>query len=261
MKFTGYVDKNSILHRTEPRVKILWFMTLTLLVVLYRNLHVLCLLLAGCIITWVASKLYKEVLGLLKRLSPLLIMAFLTWVFIGSFESNNPTALFSFGDVLAIEAYDLEKAIVSTIRIFLMVSVFYTLIMTTDFSELITGLRKLGIPYRAAFMVGLVFQIMPIMISEFQTIANAQRSRGLELDKGTIIVRIKNYSTILFPLFIRSIQMGQNISLSMYLYKLDFSKKRSSFKDISLSKLDVQFCFFFILLYVSAVFVGIIFQI
>ena len=69
------------------------------------------------------------------------------------------------------------------LRIFLMISSFYTVILTTNFSEIILGLQKWKIPYALAFGIGLVFQIIPMIITELKAIMEAQSSRGLEIEE------------------------------------------------------------------------------
>lgn len=255
MKFNGYVHKSSLLHRMEPRVKIIWFVVMTLMTVYYKNLLVLGLFIAGCGLLWGISRLGREIAGMLKRLAPMLVLAFLTWLLIGSFQHSGGAALLHYGR-FTMEEGDLLTALTASARIFLMVSVFYTLIMTTNFSEIIFGLQKLRLPFKAAFMCGLVFQIIPMMISEFQTIADAQRARGLELDKGGLVKRIKSYSVILFPLFVRAIQSGQSISLSMHIYRLNFKQKRSSFRSFRVTAADIRFMAGFAALWVLAVYLG-----
>lgn len=245
----------------EPRVKILWFVGMTLMVVFTYNPFVLALLLLSSFTIWGISGLWKDVLNLLRQLWPLLALACCTWVIIGAFQENSATNIIVKTDFLSLERVDVQKALVSVMRIFLMVSTFYTLIMTTDFSSLIHGLRKLRIPYPAAFMIGLTLQIIPIMIHEFQTISSAQRSRGLELEKGGLIQRIKNYSKILFPLFIRSIHMGHSLSLSMHLNDLDLKRKRSSYKEIKLTSLDVKFVFGAVIIWAASIYIGYVFPI
>ena len=122
-----------------------------------------------------------------------------------------------------------------------MISSFYTVLLTTNFSEMILGLRKWHIPYSVAFAIGLIFQIIPITIKELQAIMDAQSSRGLEIDKCGWATKVKNYVTFSFPLLFRVISKGQSISLAMHYYKLDFSVKRTAYKAIRASRLDVYF--------------------
>ncbi|WP_276352140.1 energy-coupling factor transporter transmembrane component T family protein [Cohnella caldifontis] len=255
MKFNGYVNRSTLLHRVDPRVKISWFLGMTILTVISRNPYVLGMLLAGSLLLWTLSGLVKEAGGMARRLLPLLAMAFVTWLLIGMAKNGGEAALLTVGS-WELEPADLWKAAVSACRIFLMVSSFYTLIMATNFSEMIYGLQKFRVPFKAAFMVGLVFQIIPMMISEFQTIADAQRARGLELDKGGIAVRIRRYSAVLFPLFIRTIQSGQAIALSMHLYGLQFARRRSAYQKFRISGKDIRFAAFYVVLWSIAVYCG-----
>lgn len=256
MKFTGYVNQNTLLHRLDPRIKILWFLGVTVLTVFTRNLPALIVLLAGALSMWLLSGLLREVGSMVRKFLPLLVMAFVTWIVIGAANDSGGAVLFSAGSI-QLEQADLIRALVSTCRIFLMVSSFYTLIMTTNFSEMIYGLQRFGIPFKAAFMCGLVLQIIPMMIAEFQTIADAQRARGLELDKGGIVTRIRKYSTVLFPLFIRTIQAGQSLALAMHLYQLQFTRRRTSHRQFRIARMDWGFLAVHLVLWTLAVNVGI----
>ena len=89
-----------------------------------------------------------------------------------------------------------------------MISSFYTVLLTTNFSEMILGLRKWHIPYSVAFAIGLIFQIIPITIKELQAIMDAQSSRGLEIDKCGWATKVKNYVTFSFPLLFASITIS-----------------------------------------------------
>ena len=77
-----------------------------------------------------------------------------------------------------------------------------TVIITTNFSDIILGLRKIKVPYIVAFGVGMIFQIIPVIVGEFNAIMDAQKSRGLELEqaRGKIQKYCKNYVTMSFPL-------------------------------------------------------------
>ena len=98
----------------------------------------------------------------------------------------------------------------------------------------------------------LVFQVIPNIVREFHTIIDAQRSRGLETDKGSLIRRAGNYCLILVPLFIRVLGTAQNMTLSMYIYRLNFKTPRSSLKNIQSSTTDTVFLTGHILFYAVA---------
>jgi len=137
--------------------------------------------------------------------------------------------------------YDFYKGAVYALRIFLMISSFYTVLITTNFSEIILGLQKWHVSYAIAFGIGLVFQIIPMIITELNAIMEAQSSRGLEIEDCGWATKIKNYVTFSLPLLFRVISKGQAISLAMHYYQLDFSVKRGTYKAIKASRYDALF--------------------
>jgi energy-coupling factor transport system permease protein len=77
------------------------------------------------------------------------------------------------------------------------------------------------------FTLGLTLRHISTFSDEYITIKEAQTSRGLELDKGFLIKRIRNYIPVLIPLLIRSIENAERLSLAMDLKLFSFDKKPS----------------------------------
>lgn len=251
MNWLEYMDKDTFFHRLSPVTKILWFVLVSVMAAFLRDFTQIVLLLLPMFWIWWKSELLHRTALLFKNLLPILLFAFIMWLTIGAFHTDSKDAapLYQSGSI-TLETVDFSNSIATVLRIFLMVSVFYTLIVTTNFSEIIYGLRRLKLPYPAAFGVGLVFQVIPNIVREFHTIIDAQRSRGLETDKGSLIRRAGNYCLLLVPLFIRVLGTAQNMTLSMYIYRLNFKMPRSSVKDIHAGKADTLFLAGHILFYI-----------
>lgn len=250
-----YLDLNTLMHRLTPAVKLVWFVVSAVIVAVCQDLTVALFMAVFFVVLWYTTRLHKQVFGLLKSLFPYLFMIFLVWVLIMAFsEDGRFPPIFQWG-IICIDWADLGRGLMTFIRVFLMISSFYLLIMTTNFSEIISGLNKLFIPYKVAFSVGLVFQAIPIMINEYETIVDAQRSRGLEIDKGGILTRIKNYAVVLLPLFVRVLNKSQNMTTSMFVYKLDLSGKRMPFKDMKAGSKDFIFILLWVVLWAAAIYI------
>lgn len=248
MDFLQYVDMDSILHRLDPRTKFFFFISMAVVTSLVKTGVALGFLLIVFIGIWTKCKIGKYILILLKKMKILLLFIFLVWVLMGAFSVNGGTVLFgtsfkvfNHDFVISFETIDLYKSFVLSLRIFLMISSFYTVIISTNFSQIILGLQKTKVPYSVAFGIGLVFQIIPMIIKEFTTIMEAQSSRGLEIDKCNAVDKVKNYVTVSLPLLFRVLSKGHSISLAMHYYKLNFSIKRTAYKDIHLSRNDAAF--------------------
>jgi len=252
MDYLKYVDKDSLLHRLDPRTKFAFFIIMSVLTSLVKSGVALLFLLAFFIGLWSICKIGKEISVLLSKLKVLLLFILLLWIVLGAFKPMEVDIGFIIfqkdfpvlnGNTISVclDWHDFYKGIVYSLRIFIMISSFYTVLLTTNFSEIILGLQKWHIPYAVSFGIGLVFQIIPIIITELQAIMDAQSSRGLEIDKCGWVVKIKNYITFSLPLLFRVISKAQSISLAMHYYQLNFSVKRTAYKLIKTTRHDLYF--------------------
>ncbi len=264
MDYLKYVDGNSFLHNLDPRTKFLFFIVMAVLTSLTKSGVALLFLFLFFVGIWCLCAIQKHMLILFGKLKVLLAFIFLLWFFIGLFQRPEMAGGLVFyqavipmpgnGEItICFDWYDIYKGAVYALRIFLMISSFYTVLLTTNFSEIILGLQKWNISYAFAFGIGLVFQIIPMIIAELKAIMEAQSSRGLEIEKCGWVVKIKNYVTFSLPLLFRVISKGQAISLAMHYYQLDFSIHRSAYKKIRACRKDA----FFVLANIAAIIITI----
>ncbi|MCO7175367.1 energy-coupling factor transporter transmembrane component T family protein [Sporolactobacillus kofuensis] len=246
--FLQYVDLNTYLHRLDPRTKFLFFIIMSILTSFVKSGVALLFLFLVFLAIWLVGRIGQYMLVLLDKIKVLLLFIFLLWLVLGIFTINEGPVLFRtafsiFGHpfVVSLEAFDFYKGAVYALRIFLMISAFYTVILTTNFSQIILGLRSWKVPYAIAFGVGLVFQIIPMIVQEFATIMEAQKSRGLEVDKCSTFAKLKNYVIVSLPLLFRVLSKGHAISLAMHYYKLNFKVQRTAYKMIKATSSDLFF--------------------
>lgn len=249
-----YVNRDTLLHRMNPLTKFIFFLLMAVTTSFMKNGFALLFLFASLTIIWCVSKIQKEMFSIFAKLKWLMVFIVVLWIVMGAFtQDSNSMVLFHKG-IISLEMYDFYKGFLYAIRLFMMVATFFTVIVTTNFSEIILGLRRIKIPYAVAFGIGLVFQMIPIVIKEFNAIMEAQSSRGLEVEKCGVKEKVKNYVTISIPLLFRIIGKGQGISLAMYYYKLNFRIKRTSYKTPVTTYKDFLFIFITVIMVVVSVF-------
>ena len=246
--FLQYVEMDSLLHRLDPRTKFMFFIIMSILTSFVKSGVALLFLFVIFTAIWLTSHIGKYIIVLLKKVKVLLLFITLLWLVLGVLTINEGPviyrtvfSLFNHNYIFSLEWFDFYKGGVFSLRIFLMISAFYTVILSTNFSQIILGLRSWKVSYALAFGIGLVFQIIPMIIKEFSTIMEAQSSRGLEVDKCGAIAKLKNYVIVSLPLLFRVLGKGHSISLAMHYYKLNFKVKRTSYKMIKASYLDAIF--------------------
>lgn len=246
MDYLQYVEGDSLLHKLDPRTKFIFFLSMAMLTSLVKSGFALVFLLAFFIVLWARCRIMKEMWILFNKLKILLAFIMILWFVIGIFKpvvGSGPVFYqTSFGNLsLSVDWYDIYKGFVYALRIYLMIASFFTVLITTNFSQIILGLCKWHIPYAVSYAIGLVFQVIPIIITELQTIMEAESSRGLEIEKCGAAQKVKNYLIFSLPLFYRVIEKAHAISLSMHYYKLNFKVRRSSYKSITMTAGDIVF--------------------
>lgn len=266
--FLQYVEIDSFLHRLDPRTKFVFFIIMSILTSFVKSGAALLFLFAAFLTIWLIGRIGSYMLVLAGKVKVLLLFIFLLWLILGAFQVNagpvifrSAFSLFNHPFTFSFEWFDLYKGGVLAIRVFLMISAFYTVILSTNFSQIILGLRSWRVPYALAFGIGLVFQIIPIVVKEFATIMEAQSSRGLEVENCSALTKMKNYIIVSLPLLFRVLGKGHAISLAMHYYKLDFKVKRTSYKVIKATYRDAVFATFTVAATAIAIFLQLRFYI
>lgn len=246
--FLQYVEIDSFLHKLDPRTKFVFFIVMSVLIPFIQSGVALLFLFAAFLAIWNVGRIGRYMLVLVRKIKVLVLFILLLWLVLGAFQQNDGPvifrtafSLFSRPVMFSLEWFDLYKGSVLALRVFLMISSFYTVILSTNFSQIILGLRSWRVPYALAFGIGLIFQIIPIVVKEFATIMEAQSSRGLEVENCSALTKMKNYIIVSLPLMFRVLGKGHSISLAMHYYKLDFKVKRTTYKVIQATHRDAVF--------------------
>lgn len=233
----SYVPRHSLIHALDPRTKFLWMGLCSLLAWYLRSPLPLLVLLVCLVLYWVMGQVVAQGRRFAIAILPLLIASFVMWNLIGN---QGGRLLLDLGPLKLTDA-NLALASAAVIRILVMSGSFYSLLATTDFGSILAGLSALRLPYSIAFGVGLSLQLIPIIIQEFSSITDAQRSRGQELDRGGLVRRIKNYLAIAVPLLLRSLKLGQNLSFALITYRFGVSQRRTSLYTLRFKLADYSF--------------------
>ena len=115
------------------------------------------------------------------------------------------------------------KAIFIAVRIVLLIFISSMLTYTTAPTELTDGierllspLQKLGVDtHMFAMMMTIAIRFIPTLIEETNKIMSAQKSRGSNMENGSIIGRIKAVIPILIPLLISSVRRAKELADAM----------------------------------------------
>jgi energy-coupling factor transport system permease protein len=192
-----YLDRNTFFHRLDPRTKI--FILASLLVMILYFQHPLWILPVSLFVF--LHGLAAKSLANLRRIRYLLVILTVSSLVLWS--------LFARGQTHWFWIFDAESLIYGLGRTLVMISLIVEgmIFMSTTRNEEITqGLIGLGLPYRFGFAVSTALRMVPTIAASAFTIAQAQRSRGLDLDHGNVLERFRKYLPLLIPVFLSTIR-------------------------------------------------------
>jgi energy-coupling factor transport system permease protein len=152
------------------------------------------------------------------------------------FLVNIATKFFSQGYLLT--AADVEFAVAMTLRFVVLVESFSVFFLTTSPDHLGLALEQTRVPYEFAFAFTTAVRFVPVLAEEAQTIMDAQKARGLELEKGGFLKRIRNYVPVLIPLIVSAIRRSLELAEAMESRAWGATKKRTNLYALKLRRGD-----------------------
>ena len=93
-------------------------------------------------------------------------------------------------------------------------------------------------PYEFSFAFTTAVRFVPVLAEEAQTIMDAQKARGLELEKGNFMKRIRNYVPVLIPLIVSAIRRSLELAEAMESRAWGATKERTNLYALKLHRGD-----------------------
>jgi energy-coupling factor transport system permease protein len=147
--------------------------------------------------------------------------------------------IFSFiGAGYVVLATNVEYAAAMTLRFVVLVESFSVFFLTTSPDHLGLALEVSRVPYEFAFAFTTAVRFVPVLAEEAQTIMDAQKARGLELEKGNFLKRIRNYVPVLIPLIVSAIRRSLELAEAMESRAWGATKKRTNLYALKLHRGD-----------------------
>jgi len=134
---------------------------------------------------------------------------------------------------------NLENAFAITLRFLVLVESFSIFFLTTSPDHLGLALEQTRIPYEFCFAFTTAVRFVPVLAEEAQTIMDAQKARGLELERGNFLKRIRNYIPILIPLIVSAIRRSLELAEAMESRAWGATKKRTNLYTLKIHRGDI----------------------
>ena len=217
----------SPIHNLDPRVKFIYVCVVFVAAILFGEILPLIALFLMSLPFVLLAGVQKEWLRSLRGAAFLATFIFLV---------NIASSFFTSGYVLTAVA--VETAAAMTLRFVVLVESFSVFFLTTSPDHLGLALEQSRVPYEFAFAFTTAVRFVPVLAEEAQTIMDAQKARGLELEKGSFLKRIRNYVPVLIPLIVSAIRRSLELAEAMESRAWGATKKRTNLYALKLFRGD-----------------------
>lgn len=219
--FGQYFPANSIIHRIDPRLKLVLLCAFIVFIFICNNPLALGLMGLFTLSLIIASRV--PIGMFLKSIKAILIVIILTSV-LNALYVETGKVLLEFW-IIKITVDGVVRAVFMSSRILILVLSSSLLTYTTTPTALTDAIERLLKPLRfiglgeavhvMAMMITIALRFIPTLIEETDKIMSAQKARGADMDSGSLIHRVKALIPILIPLLISSVRRAFDLADAM----------------------------------------------
>lgn len=238
-----YLDKKTFIHHLHPITKIFGLLLLFILAMTFNHpLYAFCLLIFILVIVAI-SKSFHNLIRIKTMLILLIVFSCIFWTFF----VKGSTLLWEFWR-LKVYKESLFYALAMGLRFDTVLICGMIFLSCTKIEEFTVGLNKLGLPFSMSFALSLAFRLVPTFTGTTETVIQAQKSRGLNLDDGGILQRIKKHAPMVIPIFIYAIRNADLLAMSLESKSFGSNKSRTYYKEFKSNITDYLVMIFLLLL-------------
>ena len=218
MSLGQYIPGDSIVHRLDPRVKIICTFIYMIGIFFVEDFIMYVPIVLFLLVTIYAARLNPMIM--IRSLKPLLFVIIFTAVL--NILITPGEVIFSVWKI-QVSKEGLERAAFMAIRIVLLVMGTSILTLTTSAISLTDGLEGVMSPLKVfkfpahelSMMISIALRFIPTLFEEADKIRKAQMARGADFDTGNIMQKAKSMIPLLVPLFLNSFKRADDLSIAM----------------------------------------------
>lgn len=234
-----YLPLDSPIHKLDPRIKIMSMIFLMVSVFLVGGSSPFIaygvLLIVMLLITLMAKLTITYVIKTMKPM--IFMMVFLSVINIFAYKTG--TLLVDIG-FIKIYSDALLNTLFIILRLMIMIMITTILTATTAPLDLTLGIEDLlkpfkviGVPsHEIAMMISIALRFIPTLIEDTQRIMNAQSSRGVDFQEGSLKEKVVGIASLIVPLFMSAYNRAEDLADAMEARGYYPGKERTRFKQL-----------------------------
>lgn len=254
-----YIPGQSVIHRLDPRTKIIATTLLIVLLFLIKGFVGYGLAAMGIALAISVSEIpWKYVIRGLRPLTVILLLTVGLHLFM-----TEGRVIFQLW-FLKVTWEGLYRGLMMGTRLILLIIGTSLLTLTTSPIQLTDGIesllkpgKKIGIPaHELAMMMTIALRFIPTLLEETEKIMKAQMARGADFQSGGLMQRARSLVPLLVPLFVNAFRRADDLAIAMEARGYRGGEGRTKFRELCFQRLDV---FALVLVVTFTIVVGVFF--
>ena len=213
-----YFPGNSVIHRLDPRFKIIITGVFIAMLFTADNFMGLGIGMVFLLVSFLLSQIpFKLMLKSLKPIIPIIVFTSILNLFF-----LDGVVLFKLGFIkvtyegLRTSAFMIIRIVALIMGSSLLTYTTSPITLTDAIERLLSPLKKLKFPvHELAMMMTIALRFIPTLIEETDKIMSAQKARGADMESGSLLQRAKALTPILIPLFVSAFRRAEELALAM----------------------------------------------
>ena len=213
-----YFPGNSVIHRLDPRFKII--ITAIYITMLFCASEIIGLSIGVAFVIFVLMLSEIPAKMMIKGIKPIVPVIIFTSVLNLFFIDGS--VIFKWW-IIKITLEGVQTSVFMVIRVICLIAgtslLTYTtspITLTDAIERLMSPLKRIKVPvHELAMMMTIALRFIPTLIEETDKIMSAQKARGADLETGGLVQRAKALVPILIPLFVSAFRRAEELALAM----------------------------------------------
>ena len=220
--FGQYYPSNSIMHKLDPRMKIVIGIMYIVACFLCKNVITFGVLMLSALLLIIISNIpIKIVLKSIKSIIFIMLFTAILNIFWTTGAENELLVSWKFIHIYSSGLYNAAFIVIRIVSMIIGTGIFLTytttpIQLTDGLEQLLSPLKVFRIPvHEFAMMMTIALRFIPTIIEETEKIMAAQKARGADFSNGSLTKRAKALVPVLIPLFISSFRRAGELATAM----------------------------------------------
>jgi energy-coupling factor transport system permease protein len=207
-----YVPANTIFQRLHPLTKLAMLLLMIAIPFFAPGLIGIVSVFCAYFGLLTAAGGFRNFKKMVKLMTLFWIFTFIIWILVPHMRH-------------APWSYESSAILATRIVSFVLAGLMFVTI--TRIEEFTYALTRIGIPYKGAFALSLGFRLVPLFYQNLQTIVEAQKSRGVDLDHAGLIRKAGLYLPVISILISYGLRNADIMAMALEAKGFGYSKQRT----------------------------------